>query len=663
MKGKKPSFDEMEAFIKENRFDEKLSDFNSLWSKYKGQNVEVSSGFSVKRPGFIIGAALSAMTLLAVFFAGLLWFNFGTGHTGVLLTVSAVKDILISSGESSGWTVMQGKQALAKDSRIKTGNLSGADLSLNRVYRLSLRPDSEMKVVELSTVPGKIRSEFQLLAGKITIQTRHLNDNEKLAVTTSDLEIRVTGTKFSVQIGPEKNCQVSVAEGRVQISPSGLGAWFSEAVKLGVFNAGKTNEYFERIRSKLVLSSSESALLTANVIEKFNLQCLDMVRSSAQKKINMNGEAVMDEIALLWDNTVKKNVKIEKISENDIADFASLNGGNPAQGRTYKEVWEKKLSLDGTESESEVLPDGNFCYTGNQYLVILSPDGETVVRVKLGDRRSALTKPVVDGDRIIVGSDDGSVYAVDFRGQKIWTLKDAGIEVFNAYPVCVMDRIALPSVDKGIRLVDRNGANVISLNGQGQEAVYTTPLALKNGEVIIFGNDKGDLTGYDLKGRVQLWKKNVFQDVLVYPVIGDERSAVVLSRKTGEIAGIAPMNGKVLWRRTIDDAVKTRINPVHTEKYVFICGNNRLYVLDRMNGSVVRQGTTDTAITAVALSDNSILIGSESGQIYRYYPVSGKTENIAKLNAPVFRILSYEREIILFTAGSIVKLSQDDLES
>lgn len=658
MNKKPPSFESLEGFIKENRFEEKLTDFNSFWGKYQDRLEKKPNVFAVKKFRLAVGSAFTAFAVLLVFMAGLFWNGRGVSRNSVLLTVSKGNEVQIASGDSTGWANIDGKQNLNKNVRIRTGKDSQASLRLKNILQVKLASGSEMKVVELASGSGQLNADFRLLAGKVYLSSRALNKRESLTVTAGDLEVRVTGTKFSVSIDPEKECRVSVAEGKVRISP--VGSWLDEAVRLGVLNAKNTNDLYDRIRARVVLPSPQSAVLSSAVLNAFNDRCMEIIRSA--EKNTRNEAGVIDRIADLWSKTVGENAVIAGIAKNDGDVFRTFNGSKTE----YVRLWEKQAPIEGIESEATLLPDGSICYTANQYLYILSRDGSIRAKTGSGDRKTVFTKPVLAGDRIVAGSDNGTLYAFDLGGNLIWSRKDAGIEVFNAFPVFIKNRIALPTADKGMLLIDPDGKKIETVTGQAGEAVYTAPLALKDNTLLVFGNDRGDLTGYDLKTRKTLWKENVMQDVPVYPVIGDEKTVVVLSRKTGEAVGISPASGKIVWKNASDDMVKTKVNPVVIGKYIVLCGNKKIAVIDKESGVTVREAEADSAILSIGAMGDSVLVGSISGLVVRFDPETGRMEDVVKLNNPVFRIISCgsERdEFILFTTGAVIRMAQGDLAS
>ena len=223
--------------------------------------------------------------------------------------------------------------------------------------------------------------------------------------------------------------------------------------------------------------------------------------------------------------------------------------------------------------ESAILIDGDFLYSatlsGNIFCTGLE-DSATVWTNALP--KQIHSSPVSDGERIILGCDDGAVYAFDkAKGEQTWKFKT-------------------------------------------NEAVMAAPI-IHDGIVFVGSLDK---TFYALRSQTgeMLWKR--FVDAPVYaPATADEHS-LYIGTSGGKLLSIDQKSGNVNWsfqnRSVIDTA------PVITDHFIICCGLDKMIrVLDRATGAQVWEFETEGKIrTSPIMLNDVFIVLSENGEIYTF---------------------------------------------
>ena len=284
-------------------------------------------------------------------------------------------------------------------------------------------------------------------------------------------------------------------------------------------------------------------------------------------------------------------------------------------------IWNKPtgVSLSAGSINDPLYYDGKIFATSGNNLYILSIDGTLLKSIAISPNDQTLTRPEAGNGLILVGSDKGKVYAYKPNGDLAWK-SDSGSPAFpSASPVGSGGVVAVPTMDKGLQVFDKNGTLKASV--ESKEVIFSSPIILKNGALLVYANDTGDVIGYDIAGKSKIWTQSFGIKRITYPFVGSDSVVVILDRSTGMLIGFNPETGKELWRNTIADLKSTEVNPVYDEGYVILVNASKttVYAVKASSGSKVLDKDIKGKISGKPyVTKKVVYVGTSDGKVYGY---------------------------------------------
>ena len=164
--------------------------------------------------------------------------------------------------------------------------------------------------------------------------------------------------------------------------------------------------------------------------------------------------------------------------------------------------------------------------------------------------------PLVDGDRVWLGSDDGVLHALDVRtGQERWAFKAGG--AIRARATRIDDDLVFPADDGWVYRIGTDGRERWRVRVSGRAAVrlslgdrksrYENRAAavLVDGDRLYVGTNEGHLLCLQGKDGAQLWSFNARDSIVASPVIADGR--VVVGSFDGHVYAVDARTGSAAW--------------------------------------------------------------------------------------------------------------------
>jgi outer membrane protein assembly factor BamB len=182
--------------------------------------------------------------------------------------------------------------------------------------------------------------------------------------------------------------------------------------------------------------------------------------------------------------------------------------------------------------------------------------GETRWRFETGDRVRA--RPTIHGNRIIVPSDDGFLYSLErHSGTQAWrsrvgaspaprsdpSSQEFRYDQFSSAAVVSGDTIFVGTLDGALVALDSGeGTRKWSIGAGG--AVTSTPV-VRDGKVV-FGSFDGHVYAIDPEDGSEIWRVDTAAPVVSSPALSD--GIVVIGSRSYDLLGIALADGAVRWR-------------------------------------------------------------------------------------------------------------------
>lgn len=227
--------------------------------------------------------------------------------------------------------------------------------------------------------------------------------------------------------------------------------------------------------------------------------------------------------------------------------------------------------------------------------------------------------PAVAGDRLIVASCAGSVYALERdSGKTAWTYdtaEDGPRAQFHGDAVVVGKRVIVPSDVEP-------SANVYAFDAE--------------------------------TGKVQ-WRMEFEGGVITTPLLAGK--SVVVGSASGRVARIDVESGKAIWNVAPDGARASmpRIPaPAADAKRVYFASNDpRLYALDLATGAVLWKKELAARIdTSLTLHGNTLYAGATDGHLYAFDPASGEVrQRIALGGKPMGTLVAAPPLVLTLVLG------------
>jgi outer membrane protein assembly factor BamB len=234
------------------------------------------------------------------------------------------------------------------------------------------------------------------------------------------------------------------------------------------------------------------------------------------------------------------------------------------------------------------------------------------------------------GGNVYVGSADGSLYAFDATGSKLWKTKSVPGDSIHAAPAAASGyRFYVPQDGGTMASYDRSGALTWSIYLDGE--LHASPVVGSDG-VIYVGSDSDSLYAVNPDGS-RRWGFGTGGNVRTAPAIGPSGTLYVGS-DDGYLYALRP-DGTQKWRFQTGD--KVRSSPaVDASGTVYVGSDDgKVYAVDSTGTQVWSVSTGGNVRSSPAIGPTGrIYVGSSDDSVYAITP-SGQTAWTYATNGPV----------------------------
>ena len=297
-------------------------------------------------------------------------------------------------------------------------------------------------------------------------------------------------------------------------------------------------------------------------------------------------------------------------------EFTLGNDRGPARlgGRTQLTLTKEAAwtgAAVGSVQQQPVCDDRGHAYlvdrSGTVSCLDMDRGGAVVWRRDTDDLQGLLTRPVLCGDLVVIGSFDGTLRAIDrASGELRWatpglpcegapTLFAAGLVVATSdQAVALID----PTNGEVVRRAELPGAVSAHVIASGQDAIIVT----RNGWVICI----------DPAALQRRWERRLGGHIAATPAAG--LGMIVVATDDGTVFGLSAEDGAVRWSEpTLGEMT---LQPTLVGETVIVTAESTLHSLHLVDGA--RGPTTvnsDVWVTQPVLVDGKLLVGDQSGKV------------------------------------------------
>jgi len=329
-----------------------------------------------------------------------------------------------------------------------------------------------------------------------------------------------------------------------------------------------------------------------------------------------------------WVFVAGRAIHGEAIATDDNLYFVCDNGYLfKLDRRTGKEVWRYDL---GDERVPRPLPH------------------QVLDKIGVGefDFDAYAPRPVLDGGVVYVGAGDGSFHAIEAEaGKRIWRFENRSSTKAEGTPwdtlassknrttaVLDHDRVIFGSFDHHVYALDRRTGKLLWTKDTRAE-VTSSPVVI--GGRLIIGNRGGLLAALDPATGSVVWRATLWgSSVESTPIPAAEGLFLIGSSDLRRTSLIDSKDGRVVWRTDVYGVAWAR--PAASEKFVYQCAfgflpydirhRGGVVAMDRATGAVAWRWPSpdcDRAlitgfVAAPVLADHTLLVGGLDGNLYGF---------------------------------------------
>lgn len=231
--------------------------------------------------------------------------------------------------------------------------------------------------------------------------------------------------------------------------------------------------------------------------------------------------------------------------------------------------------------------------------------GEVRWTIETGDLSGLLTRPLLHGNRVVVGSVDGTLRAFEAStGKTIWSRDQVPME---SNPILVDGRVLIFTTDGKAHGVHPDTGEIAWSRELPAPAIHS-PAALADGAAVALRD--GQVVRLRATSGQTVWLVRVANAGLTAPVAAP--GSVVVGAEEGSLTALALDDGRRLWRR--DELGEITLAPAVHEGSVIVADSTSLHAFSLAKGEPRGTWKGDAMwSTTPVVSGDLLLIGNRSG--------------------------------------------------
>ena len=331
---------------------------------------------------------------------------------------------------------------------------------------------------------------------------------------------------------------------------------------------------------------------------------------------------------LLWSRGIGSPMLSTPLIVNDRAYITTrdnkLRAYDTASG---KELWQRQLGLTLSANDywdyyvsSPIFSEGRlYVGSGDGRLYAVEPGtGRLLWSVDIGS--PIRTTPVIDGNRIVVGTMSGHVVAIDRRARtQLW------------------------------RFATQGAAHDFAFKKNDTRSVVTTPIIV--GDVVIAGGRDGNIYGIDLKTGVERWHETHDGGSWILGLASEGPTFFSGSGSAFIMQAADVTTGKELWRTPTGNAMFGGIAKAG-DVLVANGSNGNLFGFDARSGvQLWRFHLPDTALSSPLVAAGVVYTGADDGSVFAIDTSTGAAPRFDRFvfaftDEPAASFFSFTREAL-----------------
>lgn len=222
-----------------------------------------------------------------------------------------------------------------------------------------------------------------------------------------------------------------------------------------------------------------------------------------------------------------------------------------------------------------------------------------------------VTQIIGTSDWVVFNTEDGNVYKYDITGNEIWKTKTNS--VVHSSPSMNNDVIIFGNDDGEIIGINNKDGRILYRNKIGKSFFCGTAVS---GDVAYTGNDDGNLYAVDLKSGEVIWQFHSGARIIMTPVVTS--NDIYFGNLAGNLFCINSTDGTQVWKTSTGGVLNA--TPYAASNYLVVPDlNHKFYFVKRNNGEITKTYHVDGRIKLSPLIFRDILfIGFDRGELQAY---------------------------------------------
>ncbi|MCK4538460.1 MAG: PQQ-binding-like beta-propeller repeat protein [Candidatus Krumholzibacteria bacterium] len=246
-------------------------------------------------------------------------------------------------------------------------------------------------------------------------------------------------------------------------------------------------------------------------------------------------------------------------------------------------------------------------YEGNVFCLD-AVSGSLIWNNGTGDK--IVSSPVIGNDMVISGTTKGTLYAFSLKdGVRLWA-KNIGTGIW-ATSTIGDDFVIAATTDGSLVKLSHSGKVLWRVQPGGE--IYSTPLVLKEKDLVIFGTGDRFIYAYSLSAGNLMWRFSAGSDIRSAPVTNG--SEIFVGSEDGNLFALT-FAGTLVWKRDVGGAVRSR--PLVVEDAVFVTTyGSRLKAFKSKDGEPVVEFRVESPVYSSPATDGRLIFfGSNQGYFH-----------------------------------------------
>ncbi|HSD62238.1 MAG TPA: PQQ-binding-like beta-propeller repeat protein [Ignavibacteriaceae bacterium] len=324
---------------------------------------------------------------------------------------------------------------------------------------------------------------------------------------------------------------------------------------------------------------------------------------------------ISDSLSLKWQNSVNGG-----FNNSSVAIYDSLVFINDLSGRIYCFYLSNGKQIGQLKSSGSVFTTPYV----NKYTLVytVAEENENITHLYYYDyikgkmkydieaAGRSVTQMIGTPDEIIFNTEDGNVYKYDMKGNEIWKIKISSS--IHSSP-SMKDNIIVFGNDNGEIIGIDSKTGRILYNKKTGESFFGASSISDN--TVYIGNDNGNLYAVNLQKGNIIWKYNSGAKIIMTPSVTADK--IYFGNLSGELFCL-DKEGNLIWRTATDGILNA--TPFISENYLVIPDmNKKFYFVDINTGKIEKTYNVEGRLNlSPVIFRNLLFVGYDRGELQAY---------------------------------------------